>query len=372
MENSTENKQDKRGKLFLVSTPIGNFDDITMRAIKVLKACDIVICEEIKEGARTLKNVNITKKMEPLNEQNEAEQTPMLLEWLRNGMKLAMISDAGTPLFADPGLPLVQACIRENINIEVVPGASSIMTALVRSGFSLKQFLYAGFLSRQRDERRRQVERLAQEARTVAVLETPYRLMPLLEAASDIMPGRHAYVGCNLTLPYETHHYGTFRELMNKFKKERFKGEFVIVFEGVALSEFEQMREQREQRGFSQERRFGSKPYGKPSGRGYSRPGGKPPGKPYQRSGDKPYGRSGDKPYGRSGDKPYGRSGDKPYGRSGDKPRGGSYDRYGEKSGGKSYNRYGEKPSGKSYGKPGDRKSGRGGKPSGRGPDRKK
>lgn len=264
MENNEEKKEMKSGKLFIVSTPIGNYDDITLRAIKALKACDEVICEELKVGARILHQLNISKKLETLNEQNEAEKTHELLGWLKEGRRLALISDAGTPLFADPGLPLVQACIRENIKIEVAPGVSSIMAALVRSGFSLKQFLYAGFLSRQKEERLQQLKRLAQEARTVVLLETPYRLLPVLEAAVKAMPRRSAYIGCNLTLPYETHHYGTFQQLYEKFSKERFKGEFVIVFEGVALSEFETMKS------------AASKPWKKPGGKFSGKYRGKP------------------------------------------------------------------------------------------------
>ncbi len=226
-----------KGKLYIVSTPIGNMEDITLRAIRVLKKCDLVICEEIKDGAYLLKKLNISKKLDTLNEQNEDSKTQYFLEQLLKGRHLALISDGGTPVFADPGFKLLQSALYHKIDIEVVPGPTSIMTALVRSGFDLSQFLYAGFLSRLKDERILQLKHLAEEARTVVILETPYRLLAILEAAAKVMPNRNAYIGMNLTTQYETHHYGTFKELYDKFNGKRIKGEFVICFEGKSYSD---------------------------------------------------------------------------------------------------------------------------------------
>ncbi len=221
-----------QGKLYLVSTPIGNKDDITLRAINTIKRCDIVVCEEIKMGALTLKNLNLSKEMISLNENNESEMTSEIINLLRNGQKIALISDAGTPIFADPGLYLVRQAISNNIDIEVVPGVSSIMTAIIRSGFELYEFLYAGFLPRKNEERDRKLQKLARERRTVVVFETPYRLNSLLEALARILPNRKAYIGMNLTMVYESHHYGTFSELFKKFENSKTKSEFIIVMEG--------------------------------------------------------------------------------------------------------------------------------------------
>ncbi len=225
------------GTLYIVSTPIGNDDDITMRALKVLKSCDIVVCEEAKVGARTLHTYNLQQKMELLNEQNEVNKTDELIELLESGKNLSLISDCGTPVFADPGLKLVQSAIKKNLKIVVVPGPTSIMTGLVRCGFTLDQFLYAGFLSRMKKDRAAQLTRLKDEAKTVVILETPYRIMPLLEAAKVIMPDRNAYIGCNLTMTFETNHYGTFAELHEKFSTFKFKGEFVVIFEGATMED---------------------------------------------------------------------------------------------------------------------------------------
>ncbi len=233
---SKQEEKEKYGTLYIVSTPIGNDEDITLRALKVLKKVDIVICEEPKVGARTLHKYNLSQKMEILNEQNEQKKTSEIVSLLEKGKDIALICDGGTPVFADPGLILVQTCLKNDIPIKVIPGVTSLMTALVRSGFPIDQFLYAGFLSRKKEERVLQLKRLSTENRTVVIFETPYRLTPILETAAQIMPDRRAYIGCNLTMPFETHHYGTFKELYEKFKNSRFKGEFVIVFDGAPLN----------------------------------------------------------------------------------------------------------------------------------------
>jgi len=232
-----ENKS-KKGKLFIVSTPIGNKEDITLRALGVLKICDFVICEELKEGARLLKNINLEKELVPLNEQNEIEQTFSVLERLEKGDRACLVSDCGTPLLADPGHHLLKAALKTSIEIEVVPGASSILTALVRSGFDASSFFFAGMLSRKEEERVHELTQLSHFPKTVILLETPYRLKPLLEAAARVMPDRRAYIGMNLTMMYETHHYGTFAELYEKFKDENIKAEFVICFEGHKQNTF--------------------------------------------------------------------------------------------------------------------------------------
>ncbi|MFN4818796.1 MAG: 16S rRNA (cytidine(1402)-2'-O)-methyltransferase, partial [Ignavibacteria bacterium] len=225
-------KKKEASILYIVSTPIGNEDDISLRALKVLKKVDAIICEEEKIGALLIKRHNFSAQLEQLNEHNEENYAPQLIERIENGETFALISDAGTPIFADPGRFLLQLALDAGINIIVIPGASSIMTALVRSGFQSDVFTCAGFLSRTTEERLSQLQALALEPRTTILLETPYRLKQLLEAANKVMPDRKAYIGCNLTMAFEHHHYGTFSELFAKFTESPFKGEFVIVFEG--------------------------------------------------------------------------------------------------------------------------------------------
>jgi len=285
-QEKSDKKEKKYGTLYIVSTPIGNDDDITIRALKVLKSVDIVVCEEPKVGARTLHKYNLSQKMELLNEQNELIKTPQLIELLEKGKNLALICDGGTPVFADPGLLLVQNCLKKNIPIKVIPGVSSLMTAIVRSGFPIDQFLYAGFLSRKKEERILQLRRLSTEKRTVVLLETPYRLVPLLEAAAQIMPNRRAYIGCNLTMPFETHHYGTFKELYDTFKNTKFKGEFVICFDGSPISEKEEESSPQVRASFPQRQTFPTKKDKSKSGK--SRKFYKEDKKPPQRKNTKP------------------------------------------------------------------------------------
>lgn len=231
-EDAETQGEEYSGILYIISTPIGNDDDISLRSLKSIRGSHLIVCEEGKEGSRFLHKHKITQKMDLLNENNEIEKTYELLEKLKSGMRIALISDCGTPVFADPGLLLVQECIKNDIKIVAVPGASSIMTALVTSGFPINSFLYAGFMSREKSLRLQQIGELAYNPHTVVLLETPYRLMPLLEAFVKVIPQRRAFIACNLTLPYETRHYGTFSELYDKFSEAKFKGEFVIVFEG--------------------------------------------------------------------------------------------------------------------------------------------
>jgi 16S rRNA (cytidine1402-2'-O)-methyltransferase len=272
-ERESEDTKPKKGFLYIVSTPIGNDEDITLRALRVLKKCDIVVCEEPKTGARMLHKLNLKQRMELLNEQNEYEKASELIQMLEEGKHLCLVSDAGTPLFADPGHTLVRMALKHDIYISVVPGASSIMTAIVRSGFDIQKFYYAGFLSRKSEERLQELKYLKNVSSTVVLLETPYRMMPVLKAASEVMSDRKAYIGCNLTMPYETHHYGTFSELLEKFSEMRFKGEFIIVFEGNKVSGGNEYKSFKHSRTPSSGRRYSDRGYsggGRSSGKRYS------------------------------------------------------------------------------------------------------
>lgn len=236
IDNESEDiqKRDRKegGRLFVVSTPIGNRLDITYRAVEAIRDCDLVICEEFKVGAKTMKDLNLTKDLDTLNENNEQEKVYEFLGKLKSGMHIALISDCGTPLFADPGYELVRAAVRSGLAVEVVPGVTSIMTALVRSTFNIDGFVFAGFLSRKPEDRFKELKEIARETRTVALLETPYRFSAFMDAAAKVMPDRQVYIGMNLTMPFESHHYGTFSELRDKFDGQKVRAEFVVCIEG--------------------------------------------------------------------------------------------------------------------------------------------
>jgi 16S rRNA (cytidine1402-2'-O)-methyltransferase len=226
------------GTLYLVATPIGNYDDITLRALSVLKEADVVVFEERKEGHRLLKHYGIPEKLvESLNEHNEAAGCFHILEHLRQGKNVALISDAGTPVFSDPGQILVRKAVDIGVRVVPVPGASSLMPALTVCGFPIDQFLFYGFLSPKSPRRISELRQLRTERRTMVFMDTPYRLVPLLHDLAEVFAGdRRVCIGFNLTMPDEQIFRGTSIELYRQFEKKGMKGEFVIVVEGTAGS----------------------------------------------------------------------------------------------------------------------------------------
>ncbi|MFH0735546.1 MAG: 16S rRNA (cytidine(1402)-2'-O)-methyltransferase [bacterium] len=219
-----------QNKLYLVSTPIGNYDDITLRALKVLQEVDFIICEEYKEGSKLLNFLQIKKPLTSLNEHNEKELASEVALEIINGKSAALISDCGTPVFSDPGLFLVDFCISANINIVPVPGASSLMPALIGSGFDINKFYFYGWLSPKKDIRRMELKRVKGIKELIVLLDTPYRLISLLKDCADIMgANKPAVVAYQLTLPNEKYMRGGLEDLYNKALADKLKGEFVLL-----------------------------------------------------------------------------------------------------------------------------------------------
>jgi 16S rRNA (cytidine1402-2'-O)-methyltransferase len=223
------------GTLYLVATPIGNWEDITLRALRVLKEVDLVVFEERKEGARLLRHYGIEKPVESLNEHNEAASSQVILDRIKEGLSVALISDAGTPVFSDPGQVLVDRAIRLGITVVPVPGASSLMPALIVSGFSIREFLFEGFLSPKRTRRIAELQQLKREPRTIVLMDAPYRLVQLVRDIAEVIgSSRRICVAFDLTLPTEKIFHGTAPELYRLFAKEERKGEFVLMIEGLS------------------------------------------------------------------------------------------------------------------------------------------
>ncbi len=221
------------GTLYLVATPIGNYDDITIRALTVLRTVDVVVYEERREGERLMRHFGIEKPVETLNEHNEAAATHVILQLLTSGKSVALVSDCGTPAFSDPGQMLVRRAIDQNLKIVPIPGASSLMPALTVSGFSIDQFLFYGWLSPKKERRRSELRQLLQERRAIVLMDTPYRLVPLLaDLAEAFGDSRRLCIAFDLTMPDEQMFYGTAVQLHRKFAAKAVKGEFVIVIEG--------------------------------------------------------------------------------------------------------------------------------------------
>jgi len=222
------------GSLYLVATPIGNLEDITQRAIRVLREVDVVVYEERKEGARLLHHFNIEKPVESLNEHNEDASTYIILDKLKEGKSVALVSDAGTPVFSDPGQLLVRKATEQGIKIVPIPGASSLMPALTVSGFPIDQFVFYGFLSPKRNRRIAELQELKREKRTVVLMDAPYRLAQLVRDIAEVLGNtRKVCVAFDLTLPTEEVFHGTAIDLYQKFSKAEKKGEFVLMLDST-------------------------------------------------------------------------------------------------------------------------------------------
>ena len=216
--------------LFIVSTPIGNFEDITLRALNVLREVDFIICEEFREARRLLSHYKIDKNLVELNEHNEEKASDEILQRILDGKSAALISDCGTPLFSDPGHLLVDLAIQNKINVVPVPGVSSLLAALVGSGLDFEKFYYYGWLSPKKDIRRKQLLDLKRRKETMVLMDTPYRLKTLL---TDIVKILGADIPCvlafELTKEKEKIYRGNAGDILKHIEKENLKGEFVII-----------------------------------------------------------------------------------------------------------------------------------------------
>jgi len=221
------------GKLYVVATPIGNYGDLTLRGLAVLRGADGVICEERRAGSTLLAHFQIRKPLYELNEHSRPDEQRELVGRMQGGEQLALISDHGTPLIQDPGAELVAAALEAGIPIEPIPGASAILAALVASGIAAPRFRFIGQLPAKAEERKRALESLREVRETLILLDAPYRLARLLDSLQAALgDDRRAAVACNLTMPDETFVRGTLGKVKAHFAAHPFKGEFVVVLEG--------------------------------------------------------------------------------------------------------------------------------------------
>jgi 16S rRNA (cytidine1402-2'-O)-methyltransferase len=220
------------GTLIIVSTPIGNYADMTFRSLRMLNESDYVICEEYKEATRLLKFFDIKKELKQINEHNEEELDDEIIHDLLKGKNVSLISDCGTPLFADPGNTLLNRCIELNLKVDFIPGANSLLAAIVLSGFDVSRFLYYGFLSPKAEIRKSELKTIKNFEKVIAIFEAPYRLRQVLEDINQYMPERDLFIGVNLTTPAEMQLRGKASEILNSLE-EKFKGEFVIIINKI-------------------------------------------------------------------------------------------------------------------------------------------
>ena len=221
-----------KGKLYLVSTPIGNYDDITLRALKILKEVDFIICEEYKEARRLLSHFEIEKELISLNEHNENEVVDDLLIKLSGVKSAALISDCGTPLFSDPGHLLVELSISQNIDVIPIPGANSLLPALAGSGLDFEKFYYYGWLSPNKQMRRKQLSDLKKIKEVIVLLDTPYRLKSLMTDIVKVLgKNTKTILAFQLTMKDEKFYRGTAQEILKIIEQHNLKGEFALILD---------------------------------------------------------------------------------------------------------------------------------------------
>lgn len=218
--------------LYIVSTPIGNYDDLTIRALNVLKEVDFIICEEYKDALRLLNHFNFKKELIALNEHNEQQTSEELISKIRQSKSAALISDCGTPIFSDPGSYLVNLAIENEIKVVPIPGASSLLAALVGSGLNLDKFHYYGWLSPKKEIRRKQLQELKVRKYTTVIMDTPYRLKTLIEDVVLIIGSNvQVVIAFELTTENERFIRGRAEDVLKYVISKNLKGEFVLLLD---------------------------------------------------------------------------------------------------------------------------------------------
>ncbi|MFD1417045.1 16S rRNA (cytidine(1402)-2'-O)-methyltransferase [Oceanobacillus jeddahense] len=242
IQNSYQSEE--HAALYVVPTPIGNLEDMTFRAIRVLKECKLIAAEDTRNTKKLLHYFEIHTPLVSYHEHNHQEREKQLLDKIRNGESIAVVSDAGMPAISDPGSELVQAAIREGLHVIVLPGANAALVALVGSGLTAQPFTFYGFLPRKKKEKKETLEKLKILNSTLIFYESPYRIKDTLEAMEKVLGERQAAIGREISKKFEEFVRGTIQELFSWSKKNEMRGEFVIVIEGQNESALEQFRQE--------------------------------------------------------------------------------------------------------------------------------
>jgi len=219
--------------LYVVGTPIGNLNDITLRALEILKQSDLIAAEDTRHSGNLLRHFEIQKPLLSYHKHNEARRTAELVDRLSTGETIAMITDAGMPGLSDPGARLIRKCIERDLPFTIVPGISAITMALVGSGFQIERFCYRGFLPVKSGQRERELRAAAERSETTVFFESPYRITKALAACADLMPGRMVCVARELTKKFEEFRRGTAADLLAHYDAHPAKGEITLLVAGT-------------------------------------------------------------------------------------------------------------------------------------------
>jgi 16S rRNA (cytidine1402-2'-O)-methyltransferase len=223
----------KKGTLYVVSTPIGNMEDITLRALKILKEVQLIAAEDTRRTRKLLNVYDINCPMTSLHDQNELKKSASIISRLNEGVDVAYVSDAGTPGISDPGYILINQAIDNAINVVPIPGPSAVTAALSISGLPMDSFVFLGFLPSRAGKRKQQIESLRNEKKTMVFYESPRRILQTLQEIEKIMGNRNAVIVRELTKVYEEILRGTLRELINTLNQREIKGEITLLISGT-------------------------------------------------------------------------------------------------------------------------------------------
>ncbi len=221
-----------RGKLYICGTPIGNLEDITYRAMRILQTCDVIFAEDTRHSLRLLNHFDIKKPLYSYHEHNKQIKGAEILSKLDSGDMVALVTDAGMPGISDPGHDVIKLCIDQGYEFEIIPGVTAFTTALVGSGLDTKRFIFEGFLDRDKKTRKTYLESIQYARGTLIFYESPHRIKATLKAIYDVFGNRRAVIARELTKRYEEYKRGTLLELMEALENEEVKGEIVLLIEG--------------------------------------------------------------------------------------------------------------------------------------------
>lgn len=223
-----------KGKLYIVGTPIGNLDDITIRAVNILRNVDVILAEDTRQTLKLLNHFEISKHMISYHRHNEDDKIEKIVEILNSGKNLALVSDAGMPIISDPGQNLVKYLVKNNYDIEVVPGVTALITAIVKSGLDSTRFTFEGFLSVNKKQRKERLKSLVNETRTMIFYEAPHKILSTLKDMYEYFGNRDICIARELTKIHEEYRYTNFKDAILNIEENGIKGEIVLVISGAS------------------------------------------------------------------------------------------------------------------------------------------
>lgn len=223
-----------KGKLYIVGTPIGNLDDITIRAVNTLRNVDVILAEDTRQTLKLLNHFEISKHMISYHRHNEDDKIEKIVEILNSGKNLALVSDAGMPIISDPGQNLVKYLVKNNYDIEVVPGVTALITAIVKSGLDSTRFTFEGFLSVNKKQRKERLKSLVNETRTMIFYEAPHKILSTLKDMYEYFGNRDVCIARELTKIHEEYRYTNFKDAILNIEENGIKGEIVLVISGAS------------------------------------------------------------------------------------------------------------------------------------------